>query len=77
MGWQTSLGARSLQGVKAELYLIAMQGAIDYMEVMGDELDVQTGDRIFNAATFHQKAMILYHCLSALLKLLSISSEYL
>jgi hypothetical protein len=68
MVWRTSLGIRSLQGVEAELYLTTMQDAIDYIEVMGDELDVETGDRIFDSANFQQKAVILHHCLSALLK---------
>ena len=68
MVWQTSLGLRSLQGTEAELYLSTMQDAIEYIEVMGDELDVRTGDRIFDSANFHQKIVILHHCLSALLK---------
>ncbi|MER3435855.1 MAG: hypothetical protein C4288_21360 [Leptolyngbya sp. ERB_1_1] len=59
---------RSLQGTEAELYLTAMQGAIDYIEVMGDDLDVKTGDRIFDSANFQQKVIILHYCLSALLK---------
>ncbi|MBE9009390.1 hypothetical protein IQ250_04140 [Pseudanabaenaceae cyanobacterium LEGE 13415] len=68
MVWRTSLGIRSLQGVEAELYLTAMQSAVDYIEVMGDELDVKTSDRIFDSATFQQKVLILHRCLSALLK---------
>ncbi len=68
MAWRTSLGIRSLKGAEAELYLSTMQDAVDYIEVMGDELDVKTGDRIFDSANFHQKIVILYHCLSALLK---------
>jgi hypothetical protein len=68
MVWRTSLGIRSLQGTEAELYLTTMQDAVEYIEVMGDDLDVKTGDRIFDSATFHQKVVILYHCLSALLK---------
>ena len=68
MAWRTSLGIRSLKGVEAELYLEAMQGAVNYIEVMGDELDVKTGDRIFDSANFQQKAIILHHSLSALLK---------
>ncbi|MBW4527696.1 MAG: hypothetical protein KME18_21330 [Phormidium tanganyikae FI6-MK23] len=68
MVWRTSLGIRSLQGVEAELYLTTMQDVIDYIEVIGDELDVKTGDRIFDSATFPQKVVILHQCLSALLK---------
>lgn len=68
MAWHTCLGIRSLEGVEAELYLEAMQGAVDYIEVMGDELDVKTGDRVFDSATLHQKAVILHHCLSAFLQ---------
>jgi hypothetical protein len=68
MVWQTSLGIRSLQGTEAELYLTTMQDAVEYIEVMGDDLDVKTGDRIFDSATFQQKVVILHHCLSALLK---------
>ncbi|KAM3099944.1 hypothetical protein ACKFKF_13230 [Phormidesmis sp. 146-12] len=75
MVWHTSLGIRSLQGTEAELYLSTMQDAIDYIEVMGDELDVKTGAsfaprsvRIFDSANFQQKVIILHHCLFALLK---------
>jgi hypothetical protein len=68
MVWHTSLGIRSLQSTEAELYLTTMQDAIEYIEVMGDELDVKTGDRIFDSANFQHKVIILHHCLSALLK---------
>ena len=68
MVWRTSLGTRSLKGVEAELYLELMQGAVDYIELMEDELDIKTGDRIFDAANLYQKVVILHHCLSALLK---------
>lgn len=57
MVWQTSLGIRSLQGTEAELYLSTMQDAVEYIDVMGDELDVKTGDRIFDSANFQQKVI--------------------
>lgn len=43
MAWRTSLGTRSLEGSEAKLYLEAMQSAVDYIELIGDELDVKTG----------------------------------
>ncbi len=71
MTWHTNLGMRVLEGVEAEVYLTAVQSAIDYIELMDDgegELDVRTGDHIFDFANPGQKIVILHVCLSALLK---------
>ncbi|MGV0028092.1 hypothetical protein [Phormidesmis priestleyi] len=68
MVWRTSSGIRSLEGIEAALYLEAVQSAVDYTELMDDELDVKTGDRIFDSANVHQKVVILHRCLSALLE---------
>ncbi len=71
MTWHTNAGMRVLEGVEAEVYLTAVQSAIDYIELMDDGeggLDVKTGDRIFDFANPGQKIIILHICLSALLK---------
>jgi hypothetical protein len=71
MTWDTQLGLRSLSGVEAEFYLTAMQMTVDYlmeMAEMEEEPDFETGDRIFDSASFAQKAVLLHQCLSALLK---------
>jgi hypothetical protein len=71
MTWDTQLGLRSLSGVEAEFYLTAMQMTVDYLMEMADmeeEPDFETGDRIFDSASFDQKAVLLHQCLSALLK---------
>jgi hypothetical protein len=70
MTWHTSIGDRVLEGVEAEFYLTAMQYAIEYLkslEEVADELDVETGDRIFDIANFDQKVVLLHACLSAFL----------
>jgi hypothetical protein len=69
MVWRTHLGNRVLEGIEAEVYLSAMQSAIDMLEVEEDleDSDYQTGDRIFDSASFHQKIVLLYRCLQALL----------
>lgn len=70
MTWQTSIGDRVLEGIEAEFYLSAMQCAIEYLkslEEVADELDVETGDRMFDIANFDQKVVLLHTCLSAFL----------
>lgn len=70
MSWRTPLGERVLEGTEAVFYLSAMQHAVEYlqeMEDMASDLDVVTHDRIFDRATFEQKAVLLQNCLIALL----------
>jgi len=70
MTWRTHLGERVLKDVEAEVYLIAMQDAIEHLEDTRDleEPEVLTGDRLFDIASFEQKVVLLHRCLSALLK---------
>jgi hypothetical protein len=47
-----------------------MQYVINYLkslEEVADQLDVETGDRMFDIASFDQKVVLLHTCLSALL----------
>ncbi len=70
MTWHTNIGDRILEGVEAELYLTAMQYAIDYLQDSAEydeEFDVKTGDRMFDIASFDQKVVLLHRCLLALL----------
>jgi hypothetical protein len=69
MTWRTHLGERVLEGVEAEVYLTAMQDAIENLEDTRDldEPEALTGDRIFDVASFEQKVVLLHRCLSALL----------
>ena len=69
--WDTQLGLRVLQGVEAELYLTALQHTVAYlwdMVKMDNDLDIRTGDRLFDSASIEQKIVLLHQCLSALLK---------
>lgn len=71
MTWHTHIGDRILTGIEAEVYLTAMQHAIDYLQdaiEYDDDFDVKTYDRMFDLASFEQKAILLHTCLSALLK---------
>ena len=71
MTWDTQLGLRVLQGVEAELYLTALQHTVAYLwdiVKLDDDLNVRTGDRIFDSASVEQKIVLLHQCLSALLK---------
>lgn len=71
MTWHTHIGDRILTGIEAEVYLTAMQHAIDYLEdaiEYDDDFDVKTYDRMFDLASFDQKVLLLHTCLSALLK---------
>lgn len=70
MSWRTPLGERVLEGTEAAFYLNAMQHTVDYLQGMEDlasDLDVRTGDLIFDSATFDQKIVLLKTSLSALL----------
>jgi hypothetical protein len=71
MTWRTQLGDRILQGAEAALYLNAMQHAVEYLQEMEEleaDIDVLTGDRIFDGASFQQRIALLHTCLSALLQ---------
>jgi hypothetical protein len=70
MTLHTSLGPRILTGLEAVFYLAATQEALEYLiewRECADDLDVVTGDRIFDMANFNQKVFLLQTCLSALL----------
>lgn len=69
MTWRTQLGERVLEGVEAEVYLTAMQDALENLEDTRDleEPEALTGDRMFDIASFEQKVVLLHRCLSALL----------
>ncbi len=70
MSWRTPLGDRVLEGIEAAFYLSAMQSAVEYLQEMKEieaDLDVRTGDRIFDSATFDQKIVLLKSSLAALL----------
>jgi hypothetical protein len=71
MTWHTHIDDRILTGIEAEVYLTAMQHAIDYLEdaiEYDDDFDVKTYDRMFDLASFDRKVILLHTCLSALLK---------
>jgi hypothetical protein len=58
MSWRTPLGERILEETEAVFYVNAIQYAAEYLQEMEDlasDLDVRTGDRIFDSATFDQK----------------------
>lgn len=69
MPWRTNLGERVLQGVEAEVYLTAVQHSIEHLQDSHDfdDIEVRTGDRIFDAANINQKIVLLHTCLTALL----------
>lgn len=69
MSWRTNLGERVLQGVEAEVYLTAVQHSIEYLQDSRDfdEIEIKTGDRIFDTASINQKIVLLHICLTALL----------
>ncbi|MBN8563744.1 MAG: hypothetical protein J0L70_24720 [Leptolyngbya sp. UWPOB_LEPTO1] len=69
MVWRTNLGERILQGTEAEVYLTAVQHLIEHLEDSRDfdEIEVKTGDRIFDNANINQKIVLLHTCLIALL----------
>lgn len=69
MVWRTNLGERVLQGVEAEVYLTAVQHSIEYLQDSRDfdEIEVKTGDHIFDSASINQKIVLLHTCLTALL----------
>lgn len=71
MTWDTQLGLRVLRGTEAELYLTALQHTVAYLwdiVKLDDDLNIRTGDRIFDSASLEQKVVLLHQCLSALLK---------
>ncbi|NJO42360.1 MAG: hypothetical protein HC769_17365 [Cyanobacteria bacterium CRU_2_1] len=71
MTWDTQLGLRVLQGVEAELYLTALQHTVAYLwdiVKLDDDLNVRTGDCVFDSASIEQKIALLHQCLLALLK---------
>jgi hypothetical protein len=69
MVWRTNLGERILQGTEAEVYLTAVQHLIEHLEDSRDfdEIEVKTGDHIFDTARTTQKIVLLHTCLTALL----------
>jgi hypothetical protein len=71
MTWHTHIGDRILTSIEAEVYLTAMQHAIDYLEdalEYDDDFEVKTYDRMFDLASFDQKVLLLHTALFALLK---------
>ncbi|MEP0915394.1 hypothetical protein NC981_01065 [Leptolyngbya sp. DQ-M1] len=70
MVWRTSLGERVLQSIEAEVYLTAVQHSVEYLQdsLDFDEVEIKTGDRIFDSASINQKTVLLHTCLSALLR---------
>jgi hypothetical protein len=71
MTWHTHIGDRILDGIEAEVYLTAMQIAIDSLQdaiESDDEFEIKTYDRMFDLASFDQKVVLLHTCLSALLQ---------
>jgi hypothetical protein len=70
MTWVTESGERILSGIEAQFYLKIMQAAVERLEEadrIGADLDWQTGDRIFDNASFVVKIVLLHASLSALL----------
>ena len=70
MTWNTNLGKRVLEGAEAKFYLHILQAAVEFSQeaVEFDEVEVITGDRIFDSASFEQRVVLWHLCLEALLK---------
>jgi len=71
MTWRTQLGFRVLEGNEAEFYRTAMHLAAEALQsahMDTNVLDCETGERIFDSASFEQKIVLLYRALAALLK---------
>lgn len=71
MTWKTSLGDRVLTGAEASFYLTILQDAVEASREAAEfeeDLGIQTGDRIFDLATFDQRLVLWQQCLAALLK---------
>lgn len=70
MTWNTNLGKRVLEGAEAKFYLHILQAAVEFSQeaVEFDDVEVITGDRIFDSASFEQRVVLWHRCLEALLK---------
>jgi hypothetical protein len=71
MTWDTQSGLRVLEGLEAEFYLTTTQHAVAFLWDMVREdvdLNVTTGDRIFDQTSVEQKVVLLHQSLSALLR---------
>ena len=70
MTWNTNFGKRVLEGAEAKFYLHILQSAVEFSQeaVEFDEVEVITGDRIFDSASFEQRVVLWHRCLEALLK---------
>jgi len=70
MTWNTNFGKRVLKGAEAKFYLHILQAAVEFSQeaVEFDEVEVITGDRIFDSASFEQRVVLWHRCLEALLK---------
>lgn len=70
MTWNTNFGKRVLEGAEAKFYLHILQSAVEFSQeaVEFDNVEVITGDRIFDSASFEQRVVLWHRCLEALLK---------
>ena len=71
MTWHTNLGTRTLTRAEAVFYLQLLKEIVDEsrdMAEMGYKLEIETGDRIFDNASFEQRVVLWHQCLKALLK---------
>lgn len=70
MTWNTNFGKRVLEGAEAKFYLHILQSAVEFSHeaVEFDDVEVITGDRIFDSASFEQRVVLWHRCLEALLK---------
>ncbi|MBD2230846.1 hypothetical protein [Phormidium tenue] len=70
MTWNTNFGKRVLEGAEAKFYLHILQAAVEFSQeaVEFDNVEVITGDRIFDSARFEQRVVLWHRCLEALLK---------
>jgi hypothetical protein len=71
MTWNTNFGKRVLEGAEAKFYLHILQAAVEFSQKavkFDDGVEVITGDRIFDSASFEQRVVLWHRCLEALLK---------
>jgi hypothetical protein len=71
MTWNTNFGKRVLEGAEAKFYLHILQAAVEFSQEaveFDDGIEVITGDRIFDSASFEQRVVLWHRCLAALLK---------
>lgn len=71
MTWNTNFGKRVLEGAEAKFYLHILQSAVEFSQEaveFDDGVEVITGDRIFDSASFEQRVVLWHRCLEALLK---------